>query len=250
MHGTNGQQRPAGLIRYGRWRRRPEVRGQETDTKKVTEIWAGARPFEAVLRAAADGDEGAFSALWRWLHPSLLRYLHVVEPADAEDLASEVWLSVARGLGQFSGDEQAFKAWVFTIARHRVIDAARRRKRRVSERTGLLSIDAPADGDASDPAVAQLELEATLEMIRSLPAPQANVVALRVIGGLTVRETAAALGKSDGAVRILAHRGLRGLAERLSAQDGNGGGVTRWPTTSLIRAACTAPPRPASRKTR
>jgi RNA polymerase sigma-70 factor (ECF subfamily) len=222
MHGTNGQQRRAGLFRYYQRRRRPELRGDDADTKKVTENWAGARPFEAVLRAAADGDDGAFSALWRWLHPSLLRYLRVVEPGDAEDLASEAWLSVVRGLGRFSGDEHAFKAWVFTIARHRVIDDARRRKRRVSERSDELGIEAAADGDASDRAVAQIELEATLQMIRSLPGPQADVVALRVIGGLTVHETAAALGKSDGAVRVLAHRGLRGLAERLSAKTATG----------------------------
>jgi RNA polymerase sigma-70 factor (ECF subfamily) len=189
----------------------------------VRERWAGARPFESVVQAAGDGDEQAFSQLWRWLHPSLLRYLRATDHGDAEDLASEVWLSVARGLADFSGDEDAFKAWVFTIARHRVIDAVRRRKRRVSE-TGLLSIEVSSEGDASSAAVTQFELEETLQVIRSLPAPQADVVALRVLGGLTVGETAVALGKSEGAVRVLSHRGLRGLSERLSAQTTTGVG--------------------------
>ena len=50
--------------------------------------------------------------------------------SDAEDLSSDVWLDVARGLARFDGDASAFRAWVFTIARRRVIDVGRRVKRR------------------------------------------------------------------------------------------------------------------------
>jgi Sigma-70 region 2 len=77
--------------------------------------------FPAVLSAAASGDEDAFARLWRDLQPRLLRYLRVVAPGTADDLASETWLAVIRGLGRFHGDEPAFRVWVFTIARHRAI---------------------------------------------------------------------------------------------------------------------------------
>jgi len=184
----------------------------------VTPPWTGALPFEGVVAAACDGDERAFSAIWRWLHPSLLRYLRIVAPTESEDIASEVWLSVVRGLTGFDGDERAFRAWVFTIARHRVVDAARRRARRVTATVPIVELDPPAEGDASSRAVLEMELGAALDLIRSLPASQADVIALRVIAGLSVTETAAALGKSDGAVRVLAHRGLRELAARLSTQ--------------------------------
>jgi RNA polymerase sigma-70 factor, ECF subfamily len=64
--------------------------------------------FGSVLAAAVDGDEQAFARLWRDLHPALLRYLQVVAPGAAEDVASETWVEVVRGLGRFVGDETGF----------------------------------------------------------------------------------------------------------------------------------------------
>jgi RNA polymerase sigma-70 factor (ECF subfamily) len=196
---------------------------EPADTDTVTPSWAGAAPFAETVAAATNGDERAFTSVWRWMHPSLARYLQVVAPWEWEDLASEVWYSVARDLGSFSGDERAFRAWTLTIARHRVIDAARRRSRRV-ETLPIIDVDRAADGDASTPVTTEAELADAMVRIRALPSSQADVVALRVIGGLTVAETAEALGKSEGAVRVLAHRGLRHLAEVSAAPTEAG----RW----------------------
>ena len=66
--------------------------------------------FPAVLSAAARGDEDAFGRLWHDLQPRLLRYFSVVSRAAAEDLASETWLGVVRGLDRFQGNEAAFRA--------------------------------------------------------------------------------------------------------------------------------------------
>ena len=78
--------------------------------------------FPALLTAAQGGDEQAFAVLWRDLQPAVLRYFRVAAPEAAEDLAADTWVSVIRGLGRFRGDERAFRAWVFTVARHRAID--------------------------------------------------------------------------------------------------------------------------------
>jgi RNA polymerase sigma-70 factor, ECF subfamily len=86
--------------------------------------------FEAVLAAAAGGDELAFGILWRDLQPGLLRYLNALAPGAGEDLASETWLRVVGRLDRFAGDERAFRAWVFTVARHRAVDRWRRSTRR------------------------------------------------------------------------------------------------------------------------
>ena len=75
--------------------------------------------FPIVLEAAARGDEVAFGMLWHDLQPRLLRYFRVAAPSAAEDLASETWLGVVRRIDRFRGNETAFRAWVFTIARHR-----------------------------------------------------------------------------------------------------------------------------------
>ncbi len=187
----------------------------------VTPCWAGAAPFSDTVAAATGGSERAFTALWRWLHPSLARYLQVAAPWEWEDIASEVWYSIARDLRSFSGDERAFRSWALAIARHRLIDAARRRSRRV-ETSPIVDIDGATADDASTPVTNEVELSEALAVLRSLPPSQADVLALRVIGGLTVAETAELLGKSEGAVRVLSHRGLRQLAQRSDAQAGAG----------------------------
>ena len=86
--------------------------------------------FERLLAAAQGGTgeaDGAFSVLWRDANPALLRYLRVIAPEAAEDIAADTWVQVVRGLGTFRGDEAAWRAWLFTTARRRAIDEVRRR---------------------------------------------------------------------------------------------------------------------------
>src|SRR5205814_6232262 len=78
--------------------------------------------FKGILTAAQDGGEWAVAILYRWLHPAVVSYLRVRAGDDAEDLASETWLAVARALPGFTGDEAAFRSWVFTIAHRRLVD--------------------------------------------------------------------------------------------------------------------------------
>jgi RNA polymerase sigma-70 factor, ECF subfamily len=174
--------------------------------------------FPAVLKAATYGDEEAFGRLWRDLQPRLLRYFIVAAPAAAEDLASETWLAVVRGLDRFRGNEPAFRAWVFTIARHQVLDWRRRAARRPTEDvpvTGLTGLAAPDDPAAA--AMEGLSTRAALAVVATLPADQAEAVVLRVVAGLDVDRVAAIMDKRPGTVRVLTHRGLRRLAERLGA---------------------------------
>jgi RNA polymerase sigma-70 factor (ECF subfamily) len=183
--------------------------------------------FPELLAAAQGGDEQAFAVLWRDLQPALLRYFQVVAPQAAEDLAADTWVSIIRRLKQFRGDERAFRAWLFTVARHRAIDWRRQAARRP---TNLVPVEQLAEHQAPDDPVAQVlgahSTRAALALLAELPADQAEVVALRVLGGLEVAEVARILGKRPGAVRVLAHRGLRQLAKRVEAA-GLARGVTR-----------------------
>jgi RNA polymerase sigma-70 factor (ECF subfamily) len=81
--------------------------------------------FGAVLARAQGGDEEAFARLFRDVQPALLRYLRVIAAEAAEDVAAETWLGVVAGLAGFRGGEEAFRGWLFTIARHRAVDAGR-----------------------------------------------------------------------------------------------------------------------------
>jgi RNA polymerase sigma-70 factor (ECF subfamily) len=65
--------------------------------------------FPGLLAAAQGGDEQAFAVLWRDLQPAVLRYLRVAAPVAAEDLATDTWVSVIRGLARFTGDEPSFR---------------------------------------------------------------------------------------------------------------------------------------------
>jgi RNA polymerase sigma-70 factor (ECF subfamily) len=176
--------------------------------------------FPKLLAAAQGGDEEAFAVLWRHLQPALLRYFQVAAPQAAEDLAADTWLSVIRRLQQFRGDEGAFRAWVFTVARHRAIDWRRQATRRP---TTSVPAEQLTERPAPDDPVAQVlegqSTRAALALLTALPADQAEVVALRVLGGLEVTEVARIVGKRPGAVRVLAHRGLRRLAKLLNSAE-------------------------------
>jgi RNA polymerase sigma-70 factor (ECF subfamily) len=174
--------------------------------------------FPVVLRAAAGGDEDAFGMLWHDLQPRLLRYFAVAAPAAADDLASETWLGVIGAIGRFRGGELAFRAWVFTIARHKALDWRRRAARMPTQDLPVTRLAEPVAPD--DPAAAAVEGASTrtaLALIATLPNDQAEAIALRVIAGLEVSRVAEIMGKPPGTVRVLTHRGLRRLAERLGA---------------------------------
>lgn len=178
--------------------------------------------FAAVLAAAQQGDEAAFETLWHDGQPALLRYLHVIAPDAAEDIAAETWTNVVRGLAKFRGDEQNWRAWLFTTARRRVIDQTRQLMRRPAASLEALPDLALADlpglrsPDTAELALENLATRAAIDVIASLPPQQAEVIMLRVVAGLSHETIARLLDRSPGAIRIAAHRGLHRLASVLS----------------------------------
>ena len=171
--------------------------------------------FETVLANAQRGDELAFARLWRDLNPALLRYLGLAGDA-AEEIAASTWLTVVQGLERFRGDETAWRAWVFTNARRRAVDAARKRERdiRVWRRTATWVVEL-AD-DCADVVADAMSSQDALRMVRRLPPLQAEVVLLRVVADLPIAEVAQLVGTTQGNVRVAAHRGLRTLRRILS----------------------------------
>ena len=167
--------------------------------------------FERTLQAARDGQGWALGELFRNLYPRVVRYLRVLEPSDAEEVASDAWLDISSGLDHFQGDEVDLRAWSFTIARRRMIDHRRRRARRSGP--SIDSLDRlPHEGDIEEEAMTELATQAALGRIATLPPDQAEVLLLRVLGGLPIAEVASIIGKQPGTVRVLQHRALRRLA--------------------------------------
>jgi RNA polymerase sigma-70 factor, ECF subfamily len=171
--------------------------------------------FETLLGAARAGNQRAMDVLFRDVQPLLLRYLRAHEPRVADDLASEAWLGILGKLETFEGDELAFRAWVFTIARRRLADYRRKMGRRRTDPYPLDHLDQVAPDDTASDAIAGMSAsEAIDRLVAGLAPEQVDVVLLRVVADLPVEHVAAILGKSPGSVRVIQHRALRKMAER------------------------------------
>jgi RNA polymerase sigma-70 factor (ECF subfamily) len=172
--------------------------------------------FARVLADAQGGSEDQFAVLWRDTNPALLRYLRVLAPDNAEDIAAETWVHVVRGLPRFIGDEAAWRAWLFTTARRRLIDQARTRKRHPAEALEDVSAaEMPRSPDAAQLALDNLATKSAIALLAQLPPPQAEVIMLRVVAGLDTDAVAELLGKTPGNIRVMAHRGLKKLEDLL-----------------------------------
>jgi RNA polymerase sigma-70 factor (ECF subfamily) len=167
-----------------------------------------AAPDPGVLDRARVGDKDALAALFRTLQPQLLRYLRGRLPGAAEDLAAHTWLDAVRNLHRFAGGPEDFRRWLFTIARRRTQDELRRRARRPEVVT-----DRPPDMATDDELHVRDDLARALALVRQLPDDQADAVLLRIVAGMDVSQVAMVMGRSEGSVRVLVHRGLHRLRD-------------------------------------
>lgn len=172
--------------------------------------------FKPVLKGARAGDEAAWGVLYRWLAPEVLGFLKASRLADPEDVVGDVFLEVARRIGDFQGDGRGFRAWVFTIARSRRIDEIRRRTRRMEDRLDTGEHAAiPSPIDVEGDAIGALVLEDLMAYLDLLTDDQAEVLIFRALGGWSSPEIAEITGRTVGSVEQLHHRATRALREIL-----------------------------------
>jgi RNA polymerase sigma factor (sigma-70 family) len=181
--------------------------------------------FDDVLAAAQAGAGWAFEVLYRDLSPVVTGYLRLHGAAEPDDLASETFLGVFTGLAGFSGDEDALRSWVFTIAHRRLIDDWRRRSRRPQLTDDAGDLTLLPGGDAEDDALMRVGTDDVHRMCAGLPDDQRSVLLLRVLADLTVEQVASVMGRSVGSVKALQRRGLRTLRDRLEKPSGKTSGV-------------------------
>ena len=163
-------------------------------------------PFESVLDAARAGGAWAWRRLYDDYSPRLFGYLRSQGAAEPEDLLGEVWLRVAKSIHDFEGGEAGFRSWLFVIAHHRLMDDWRKRKRRpvvpMSELPETTAVHLPESEN---------ELA---EMLESLTPSQKTVLVLRFGADLAVADVARAMGKTEGAVKLIQHRALARLRKK------------------------------------
>jgi RNA polymerase sigma-70 factor, ECF subfamily len=183
--------------------------------------------IDTLVRRAAAGDADAFAGLYDAYAPRLRRFLrHQLGDADAaEELLQRVFLKMIEALPRYRSRGLPFGAWLFRVARNAVID-----HRRTSHPVASLEAAAEQAASGGDPVESaershdRALLQAALDR---LPADQREVLVWRFFADLSPAETAALMGRSNGAVRALQHRALAALAVLLgeagaSPIDGSG----------------------------
>ena len=186
---------------------------------------AAAAPSEEILeewrlvQRAQALEEAALASLYSTYYPRVYNYafLHLGDVHAAEDLTSDVMLKVLESIKKYRFRGPPFSAWVFRIARNKLIDLHRRRKRR-----GEVDLTEPLAAMQISPQVlaeraldrGQLQLA-----LKYLTEEQRQVIVLKFIEGFDNASVARIMGRSEGAIKSLQHRGLHSLRRIMSGDN-------------------------------
>ena len=173
--------------------------------------------FPSILRDASEGSEEAWARIYAELAGPLMAYAAARGARDPGDVVGEVFLEIARRLGEFEGSWEAFRGWAFLIASRRVIDEHRRSSRRPETLQG----DSP-DLPTGDLTVESFErgvaAEEAVRLLQGLSEDQREVLLLRIYADLPIEEVARVTGRTVHGVKALQRRGLAALRREISRQ--------------------------------
>ena len=186
-------------------------RVQRQPKEEVLEEWQ-------LVRNAQKYDEDALHKLYEKYYPKIYNYafLQMGDVHSAEDLTADVMLKMLESIQKYSFRGLPFGAWVFRIARNRLIDLHRRRKRR-----GEVDLSETISGTLVSPeSMAERALERGQIQIalKHLTDEQRQVIVLKFIQGFDNRSVGRIMGRSEGAVKSLQHRALGRLRRVLSGE--------------------------------
>ncbi|MFC4496561.1 ECF subfamily RNA polymerase sigma factor, BldN family [Streptomyces ovatisporus] len=190
--------------------RRARPAATDTDSRRMMDL----------VERAQSGESEAFGRLYDQYSDTVYRYIYyrVGGKATAEDLTSETFLRALRRIGTFTWQGRDFGAWLVTIARNLVADHFKSSRFRLEVTTGEMLDANEVERSPEDSVLESLSNAALLEAVRRLNPQQQECVTLRFLQGLSVAETARAMGKNEGAIKTLQYRAVRTLA-RLLPQD-------------------------------
>lgn len=197
---------------------------QPSADNSLTSTGNGVPDVPSLVSSAQEGCTQSFALLYDRYVGTVYSYaLHRVgNRATAEDLTADVFMRALRRIGGYRQRDVDFGAWLLVIARNRIRDHFKSASFRLEASIDEIS-ETPSHDGASDPETALLARETSSQVraaLRKLKGEQAEVLYLRFIQYLDVPQTAAAMGKTAGAVRALQHRALRSLARLVEAPSG------------------------------
>lgn len=167
---------------------------------------------DGLLAALASHDASAWQALFESYFDKMYRfaYIRTGDGSAAEEIAAEVFMAAAKGIGGYRDKGAPIAAWLYRIARNQTADYLERRRRRPIVALDAVEIvggawDATVE-DAADVAAG----------LRSLTREQQEVLLLRFFSDCSLEETAAAMGKKVNAIKVLQHRALHAMKRYLT----------------------------------
>jgi RNA polymerase sigma-70 factor (ECF subfamily) len=186
------------------------------------EVAPDATVADLVARSQS-GEAEAFGLLYDRYVDLVYRYIYyrVSSPTLAEDLVSETFLRALRRIDSFTWQGRDFAAWLVTIARNLIADHFKSGRYRLEITTEDILESGPAqttDGP-ENLVLSALTNETLLTAVKKLNPEQQECIVLRFLQGLSVNETALAMGKNDGAIKALQYRAVRALARLLPADS-------------------------------
>jgi RNA polymerase sigma-70 factor, ECF subfamily len=169
----------------------------------------------ALVELARTGDSEAFGLLYDHYQASVYRFLfyRTRSTALAEDLTSETFFRALRSMTNFRWQGKDFGAWLMTIARNLATDHFKAGRTRLELATEDMGVHDDATEGPESTVLAGLTNELLLKALKELPGEQRDCLIMRFLQGMSIAETAAVLGRSDGAVKQLQLRGVRNLAK-------------------------------------
>lgn len=168
----------------------------------------------ALVDLAKDGNAEAFGQLYDHYVTGIFRFVYyrVGSRTLAEDLTSETFVRGLRSIQRFNWQGKDFGAWLTTIARNLIADHFKSSRSRLEIVTDVMPEKTTA-ASTEDDVLSLISNEMLFEAVNQLPKEQRDCVLMRFIQGLSIAQTAAALDRSEGAVKQLQLRAVRSLAK-------------------------------------
>jgi RNA polymerase sigma-70 factor (ECF subfamily) len=156
------------------------------------------------------------------LAPQVHGYLRVRGAGEPEELTSDVLLTVIKALPSITGGVSGLRTFTFSVAHARLVDALRAQNRRPQDVPYEPVRDTRRSTSAEDDALTLGSAERAQQLLARLPEDQRTVLSLRIIADLSLEEVAAAIGRSQGAVKQLQRRALIALKSEISRETSDG----------------------------
>jgi len=173
---------------------------------------------ESLVQRAQNSDAEAFSQLYERYFNKIFRYiaLKIGNPAEAEDMAQQVFLKSLQSISSYRWRDVPFSAWLFRIAHNLVVDHLRKKTRQPT--ASLENLPLAAGDDPQELALDNLDNERLKVATKQLTQAQQEVISLRFAGELPIAEVARIMGKKPGAIKALQHSAIVALRKLMTEE--------------------------------